>query len=57
MVAARDQYAVLLPIRERVLGAEHPHTLNARGNLAYWAGGDGGGGRGARSVRDPAADQ
>jgi hypothetical protein len=24
---ARDQYAALLPIRERVLGAEHPSTM------------------------------
>jgi hypothetical protein len=24
---ARDQYAALLPTQERVLGAEHPHTL------------------------------
>jgi hypothetical protein len=36
--AARDQYAALLPIRERVLGAEHPNTLTARANLAYWTG-------------------
>ena len=35
--AARDQYAALLPVRERVLGAEHPDTLTARANLAYWA--------------------
>ena len=34
---AHDQYAVLLPIRERVLGAEHPDTLTVRANLAYWA--------------------
>jgi hypothetical protein len=34
---ARDQYAALLPIRERVLGPEHPDTLNARNNLARWA--------------------
>jgi Tetratricopeptide repeat len=27
---ARDQYAALLPIRERVSGAEHPDTLAAR---------------------------
>ncbi|MEU8364955.1 tetratricopeptide repeat protein, partial [Nonomuraea sp. NPDC048882] len=36
--AARDQYAALLPIRERVLGAEHPDTLITRHNLAYWTG-------------------
>ena len=35
---ARDQYAALLPIRERVLGPEHPDTLTARHNLAHWTG-------------------
>ena len=35
---ARDQYAALLPIRERVSGPEHPGTLTARANLAYWTG-------------------
>ena len=35
---ARDQLAALLPIRERVLGPEHPNTLTARHNLAYWTG-------------------
>ena len=42
---ARDQYAALLPIRERVLGPEHPDTLTARAGLANWtaeAGGDAG---------------
>ncbi|WP_030453282.1 tetratricopeptide repeat protein [Herbidospora cretacea] len=29
---------MLLPIRERVLGAEHPDTLNTRANLASWTG-------------------
>jgi hypothetical protein len=33
---ARDQYAVLLPIVEGVPGAEHPHTLAARYQLAHW---------------------
>jgi hypothetical protein len=33
----RDQYAVLLPVRERVLGPEHPDTLDTRYDLAYWA--------------------
>ena len=28
--AARDQFAALLPVRERVLGPEHPDTLTAR---------------------------
>jgi hypothetical protein len=36
--AARDQFAALLPVRERVSGPEHPDTLTARGNLARWAG-------------------
>ena len=36
--AARDQYAALLPVRERVLGPEHPDTLTTRANLAYWTG-------------------
>ena len=36
--AARDQYAALLPVEERVLGAEHPDTLTTRGNLARWTG-------------------
>ena len=35
---ARDQYAALLPVVERVLGAEHPDTLAARANLADWTG-------------------
>ena len=34
--AARDQFAALLPERERVSGPEHPDTLAARGNLARW---------------------
>ncbi len=33
---ARDQYAALLPIRERVLGAEHQDTLGTRGSLPRW---------------------
>ena len=35
---ARDQYAALLPVIERVLGPEHPDTLATRGNLALWTG-------------------
>ncbi len=35
---ARDQFAVLLPVRERVSGAEHPYALAARHNLAFWTG-------------------
>jgi hypothetical protein len=34
---ARDQLAVLLPIRERVSGPEHPATLTTRRNLGYWS--------------------
>ena len=35
---ARDQYAALLPIRERVSGPEHPDTLDTRRKLARWTG-------------------
>src|SRR5690349_11797698 len=35
---ARDQFAALLPVAERVLGPEHPDTLAARASLAYWIG-------------------
>jgi Tetratricopeptide repeat len=35
---ARDEYAALLPIAERVLGPEHPATLTTRTNLARWTG-------------------
>jgi hypothetical protein len=37
-VAARDQFAVLLPIRERMYGPDHPDTLAVREELAYWTG-------------------
>jgi hypothetical protein len=33
---ARDQFAALLPIRRRVLGAKHPYTAATRDNLALW---------------------
>jgi hypothetical protein len=36
--AARDQYAALLSVDERVLGPEHPYTLTERGNLASLTG-------------------
>jgi hypothetical protein len=36
--AARDQYAALLPIRERLSGPQHPETLTALANLARWTG-------------------
>jgi hypothetical protein len=35
---ARDQYAALLPILERVRGAERLGALLSRGNLARWTG-------------------
>ena len=36
--AARDQFAALLPVYERLLGPEHPDTLADRSNLARWTG-------------------
>ena len=38
MGGARDQSAALVPVAEHVLGREHPTTLDARNNLALWAG-------------------
>ena len=35
---ARDQFAALLPVMERVLGPEHPDTLTTRGKPARWTG-------------------
>ena len=35
---ARDQFAALLPVAERVLGPEHPDTLTNRHNIANLAG-------------------
>ena len=35
---ARDQFAALLPVIERVLGPVHPDTLTTRSNLATWTG-------------------
>ncbi|MFD0480962.1 tetratricopeptide repeat protein [Nonomuraea thailandensis] len=37
-MVAEPRLAALLPIRERVLGADHPDTLTTRHNLAYWTG-------------------
>jgi Tetratricopeptide repeat len=48
---ARDQFAALLPISERIVGPEHPDTLSARANLAYWTGEAGD----AAGARDQAA--
>ena len=49
---ARDQYAALLPVGERVLGPEHPDTLTTRGNLARWTG-EAGDAAGARDQSPP----
>ncbi len=35
---ARDQFAALLPVRQRALGPEHPDTLATRRGLATWTG-------------------
>ena len=35
---ARDQYAALLPLEERLLGTDDPQTLATRGNLARFTG-------------------
>ena len=37
-MAARDLLTMLLPIRERVSGAEHPDTLIVRNDLAWCVG-------------------
>ena len=34
--AARDQYAALLPVQERVVGAKHPSALASRAEFARW---------------------
>jgi hypothetical protein len=34
----RDQFAALLAVSERVLGAQHPDTLATRQELAHWTG-------------------
>lgn len=34
--AARDLFAELLPVYERVMGAEHPDTLDIHTKLAHW---------------------
>jgi hypothetical protein len=36
--AARDLFAALLPVRERVLGPDHPRTQAARHELTRWTG-------------------
>ena len=53
------QIAVLLPIRERVLGPEHPHTLANRNGLARWTGeaGDAAGARDLFAALLPTAER
>ena len=36
--AARDQFAALLPLRDRLQGPEHWETLDCRGGIARWTG-------------------
>jgi hypothetical protein len=36
--AARDGLAAVLPVYERVRGADHPETLDVRRSIARWAG-------------------
>ena len=56
---ARDQFAVLLPIQERVLGPAHPSTLIARRSLARWTGeaGDAAGARDQFAVLLPLTER
>ena len=53
--AARDLFAALLPVRERVLGPEHPDTLTARARPRPLDRGGGGCGRRPGPVRRAAA--
>jgi hypothetical protein len=50
--------AALLPIQERVLGPEHPDTLDTRGALAYWTGwaGDTAGAKSLKRTRSEPAE-
>jgi len=56
---ARDQFAALLPVAERVLGPEHPDTLATRASLAYWTGhaGDAGAARDQFAALLPVAER
>jgi hypothetical protein len=38
VAGARDEYAALVPLRERILGPWHPDTLATWASLAYWTG-------------------
>ena len=53
--AGKLEALMALAAQERVLGAEHPVTLAARGSLAIMTGETGGCGRGPRPVRRAAA--
>ena len=53
--AARDQFAALLPVMERVLGAEHPDTPDRSRQPGLLDRGGGGCGRGPGPVRRAAA--
>jgi hypothetical protein len=57
--SARDQLAVLLPVRERVLGPEHPGTLTTGNQLARWTGraGDAAGARDRFAVLLPVRER
>src|SRR6202050_3309837 len=50
---ARDQFAALVPVAERVLGPEHPDTLAATASLAYSTGQAGGAAGAPTPVRAP----
>jgi hypothetical protein len=56
---ARDQFAALLPIQERVMGPKDPRTLADRGGLAIWTGeaGDAAGARDQLAVLLPIEEQ
>jgi CHAT domain len=56
---ARDKFAGLLPVAERVLGPEHPEILIARARLAYYTGlaGDAAGARGQYAALLPVVER
>jgi len=58
-VAARDLYQSICTARERVLGPEHPDTLNARAEVASWTGmaGDAAGARDQFAALLPAEER
>jgi len=56
---ARDQFAALLPVTERVLGPDHPDTLTNRHNIANFAGyaGDAGAARDQFAALVPVSEE